>query len=54
MGDHVAAVQPWIDERANEMAELLIRLVACEIENPPGRALAECAEVLREEMQRLG
>ena len=47
-------VQAWIDERADEMAELLTRLVACETENPPGRNLAECAEVLREEMERLG
>jgi succinyl-diaminopimelate desuccinylase len=47
-------VRAWIDERADEMAELLVRLVACETENPPGRGLAECAEVLREEMERLG
>jgi len=47
-------VQAWIDDRAEEMADLLIRLVACETENPPGRGLTECAEVLHEEMDRLG
>jgi succinyl-diaminopimelate desuccinylase len=52
--DHAATVQGWIEERADEMAALLIRLVACETENPPGRELAECAEVLHEEMGRLG
>ncbi len=52
--DHAARVQAWIGERADEMAGLLIRLVACETENPPGRNLAECAEMLREEMDRLG
>lgn len=49
-----AHLQAWIDDRADEMAELLIRLVAVESENPPGRNLAECAELLREEMDRLG
>ncbi|WP_162606285.1 M20/M25/M40 family metallo-hydrolase [Jiangella asiatica] len=36
------------------MADLLIRLVACETENPPGRGLADCAAVLAEQMRRLG
>jgi succinyl-diaminopimelate desuccinylase len=54
MTDPAREVQAWIDERVDEMAELLTRLVACETENPPGRGLAECAEVLREEMGRLG
>jgi acetylornithine deacetylase/succinyl-diaminopimelate desuccinylase-like protein len=44
----------WIDDRADEMARLLIRLVACETENPPGRGLAECAELLRGELDRPG
>ena len=52
--DRAQQVQAWIDERADEMAEVLIRLVACETENPPGRGLAECAEILRAEMERLG
>ena len=54
MTDSAARAQAWIADRADEMAELLIRLVACETENPPGRGLAECADVLREEMHRLG
>jgi len=54
MTEHAAQVQAWIDHRAEQMADLLIRLVACETENPPGRGLAECAEVLREAMDRLG
>jgi succinyl-diaminopimelate desuccinylase len=46
-------VRDWIEHRADEMADLLIRLVACETENPPGRGLAECAELLVAEMDRL-
>src|SRR6266566_4708750 len=52
--DRAQRVRAWIDDRADEMAEALIRLVACETENPPGRGLAECAEILRAEMDRLG
>lgn len=44
----------WISERADEMADLLARLVACRTENPPGRGLAECALVLHEAMEGLG
>jgi succinyl-diaminopimelate desuccinylase len=47
-------VLDWLALRADEMAELLVRLVACETENPPGRGLAECADVLCEAMHRLG
>jgi len=47
-------VRAWIDDHADEMAEMLIGLVAVESENPPGRNLAECAEVLRVGMDRLG
>ena len=54
MTDPASEVQAWMDERADEMAELLTRLIACETENPPGRGLAECAALLREEMERLG
>jgi succinyl-diaminopimelate desuccinylase len=54
MTESVARVRSWIEDRADEMAELLIRLVACETENPPGRGLAACADVLHEEMHRLG
>ena len=47
-------VLAWLDSRADEMAELLVRLVACETENPPGRYLADCAVLLGEAMDRLG
>jgi acetylornithine deacetylase/succinyl-diaminopimelate desuccinylase-like protein len=46
-------VRDWIEHRADEMADLLIRLVTCETENPPGRGLAECAELLGAEMDHL-
>jgi len=47
-------VLAWLDRRADEIAELLVRLVACETENPPGRYLAGCAVLLGEAMDRLG
>jgi len=47
-------VLAWLDRRADEMAELLVRLVACETENPPGRYLADCAVLVGEAMDRLG
>ena len=47
-------VLEWLERRADDMAELLIRLVACETENPPGRCLADCAGLLGEAMDRLG
>jgi acetylornithine deacetylase/succinyl-diaminopimelate desuccinylase-like protein len=48
-----STVGRWIEERADEMAELLMRLVAVDTQNPPGRGLPECAEVLRDAMARL-
>jgi acetylornithine deacetylase/succinyl-diaminopimelate desuccinylase-like protein len=54
MIDHAARVQAWLDERADEMAALLERLVACDTENPPGRGLGACAHVLRDAMENLG
>jgi succinyl-diaminopimelate desuccinylase len=47
-------IRDWLDERAEEMADLLERLVAVDSENPPGRALRQCAELLRETMDGLG
>ncbi|MFI7068166.1 M20/M25/M40 family metallo-hydrolase [Kribbella sp. NPDC050124] len=44
----------WIEDRADEMAELVARLVACRTENPPGRGLPECAAILHDAMDRLG
>ncbi|MFB9682190.1 M20/M25/M40 family metallo-hydrolase [Streptosporangium vulgare] len=54
MTNHAAQVGAWLDERAEEMAGLLERLVAVGSENPPGLALGRCARVLREAMDRLG
>ncbi|WP_431899142.1 M20/M25/M40 family metallo-hydrolase [Nonomuraea sp. bgisy101] len=54
MTNRAAQVEAWLDERAEEMAQLLERLVAVDSENPPGRALGRCAQVLREAMDRLG
>ncbi len=44
----------WLDTRADEMAELVERLVAVDTENPPGRGLRECAALLRDAMDQLG
>lgn len=49
-----AQVRAWLDQRADEMAALLEKLVAVDSENPPGRALGRCAQVLRAAMDRLG
>lgn len=43
----------WIEDRADEMADLLMRLVAIDTQNPPGRGLPECARVLSDAMARL-
>jgi succinyl-diaminopimelate desuccinylase len=50
----IEQVRAWLDERAEEMAVLLMRLVAVDTENPPGRALGHCALLLREAMDGLG
>ena len=47
------ALRAWIDERANEMAALLMDLVALNTENPPGRGLGACARALHDAMERL-
>jgi acetylornithine deacetylase/succinyl-diaminopimelate desuccinylase-like protein len=44
----------WLDARADEMAGLVMALVAIDTENPPGRGLRECGAVLRDAMARLG
>lgn len=48
------ALGRWLDDHAGEMAELLMRLVAIDTENPPGRGLSDCAAALAEAMTRLG
>jgi succinyl-diaminopimelate desuccinylase len=49
-----ADVQAWLDERAEEMATLLDALVRVPTENPPGRALGQCAIVLRDAFEEMG
>jgi succinyl-diaminopimelate desuccinylase len=46
-------LQGWIESRAEEMAALVERLVAVNTENPPGRGLADCAEVVRDALDSL-
>jgi acetylornithine deacetylase/succinyl-diaminopimelate desuccinylase-like protein len=48
------AIADWLDARADEMAELVETLVRVPTENPPGRELARCADVLCEALDRLG
>jgi acetylornithine deacetylase/succinyl-diaminopimelate desuccinylase-like protein len=47
-------VRDWLDERADEMAALVEALVRIPTENPPGRELGRCAEVLCDALDRLG
>ncbi|WP_076985386.1 M20 family metallopeptidase [Actinosynnema sp. ALI-1.44] len=47
-------VDAWLEHRADEMADLLVRLIAVDSENPPGRALGRCARLLSEAMDGLG
>lgn len=51
--DRAAAVQAWLEPRADEMAELVEELVAVDTENPPGRGLGACGRLLRDAMTRL-
>ncbi|HET6172200.1 MAG TPA: M20/M25/M40 family metallo-hydrolase [Gaiellales bacterium] len=50
----VGQVQAWLDDRGDEMAALLERLVAIDSENPPGRGLGLCGRVLHDAMAELG
>ncbi len=54
MTDPGARVLRWIDDHADDMADLLVKLIAVDTENPPGRGLRRCAELLHSEMERLG
>ncbi|MCP3798391.1 M20/M25/M40 family metallo-hydrolase [Allokutzneria sp. A3M-2-11 16] len=49
-----SAVEAWLAPRADEMAELLTRLIAIDSENPPGRELGRCARAVHEAMDVLG
>jgi succinyl-diaminopimelate desuccinylase len=52
--NQVSDLQAWLESRANEMAALVEELVAADTENPPGRGLGRCGEMLREATARLG
>lgn len=49
-----ADIRGWLEPRADEMAALLAKLVAVDTENPPGRGLGQCGQLLRDAMARLG
>jgi succinyl-diaminopimelate desuccinylase len=49
-----APLQGWLEQRADEMAALVERLVAVDTENPPGRRLGECGRLLHDALQGLG
>jgi succinyl-diaminopimelate desuccinylase len=51
---HVERIDSWLDDRGEEMAELLDALVRIPTENPPGREIGRCAEALRGAMDGLG
>jgi succinyl-diaminopimelate desuccinylase len=53
MSDRSREVLAWLDGRADEMASLVEELVRIPTENPPGRELGRCADVLREALERL-
>jgi succinyl-diaminopimelate desuccinylase len=47
-------VNEWFQARADEMADLLARLIAVDTENPPGRGREQCARLLESVMADLG
>jgi acetylornithine deacetylase/succinyl-diaminopimelate desuccinylase-like protein len=52
--DRAADARAWLEDRAEEMAALVEALVRVPTENPPGRELRRCAEVLRDALDRVG
>jgi succinyl-diaminopimelate desuccinylase len=54
VNDRAAEVQDCLEPRADEMAGLLEELIARDTENPPGRRLSECGQLLSDAMARLG
>jgi len=46
--------QAWLDDRADDMAALVEALVRVPTENPPGRELGRCADVLCDALGALG
>ena len=53
MIDRTTDVQTWLEQQADEMAALLEALVRVPTENPPGRELGRCADVLGDTLGRL-
>ncbi|GAA4030444.1 M20 family metallopeptidase [Allokutzneria multivorans] len=49
----LSQVQAWLEPKADEMAELLVALIAIDSENPPGRELGRCARAVRDAMTAL-
>lgn len=47
-------VAAWLAPRADEMVDMVARLVAEPTENPPGVGLGQCARLLASELDRLG
>ena len=54
MTSRAAEVRDWLEPRADDMAALLMRLVAIDTENPPGRGLGRCGRDLHDAMAGLG
>lgn len=54
MSERSELVNRWLDARSEEMFDFLARLVAEPTENPPGVGLGRCAQVLADELDRLG
>jgi succinyl-diaminopimelate desuccinylase len=53
MQDRVRDVQAWLEPRTDEMAALVQELVAIDTENPPGRRLGRCGQLLRGALEQL-
>lgn len=54
MSVRLAAVNAWLASHREEMVAMLDRLVSEPTENPPGVGLGQCANILKEELARLG
>ena len=54
MTSRAAEVRDWLEPRADDMAALLMQLVALDTENPPGRGLGRCGRALHDAMAELG
>jgi succinyl-diaminopimelate desuccinylase len=50
----VGSIQRWLQEREQEMADLLMQLIAIPTENPPGTNLSACADLLERHLREAG